>query len=135
MRVSKGPVCIISFGNNFKCTCCLYGAVRNYFDAINIHFDGHWKGWALKLRIFWALKWQRAKRVPFGQKKSRFQGPPVERLYYKRPILCLVSSKILTHWLSGEGGGGGVNILGDARHSSVLNICKYFVAHPFQLPE
>ncbi len=68
----------------------------------------------------------------------------VERLYCKRPILCLASSKILTphprttrrvctpclwggrrtHSLGGEG--VGVNILEDARHSSVLYICKYF---------
>ncbi len=69
----------------------------------------------------------------------------VERLYCKRPILCLASSKILTlhpthHPASvyppplerGEdtlvrGRGGWVNILEDARHSSVLYICKYFV--------
>ncbi len=34
-----------------------------------IHFSGHLKGWALKSRLFWALKWQRAQRVPFGTKK------------------------------------------------------------------
>jgi hypothetical protein len=72
----------------------------------------------------------------------------VERLYCKRPIQCLASSKILTPipsppgecvppppprlWC--EGGhtrwvetGWGVNILEDARHSSVLYICQYFV--------
>jgi hypothetical protein len=32
-----------------------------------------------------------------------------------------------THSLGEEGVGGGVNILEDARHSSVLYICKYFV--------
>jgi hypothetical protein len=47
----------------------LYGAERNDFDAGNIHHDGHWKGRALKSRLFWALKWQRAKRVTFGPKK------------------------------------------------------------------
>ncbi len=77
---------------------------------------------------------------------------PVERLYYKRPILCLASSKILTsnppsppcecatpafgagggHTRSVEKGwgGGGVNILEDARHCSVLYICKDFVMYP-----
>jgi hypothetical protein len=30
-----------------------------------------------------------------------------------------------TRWL--ERGGGGVNILEDVRHSSVLYVCKYFV--------
>jgi hypothetical protein len=68
--------------------------------------------------------------------------PNVERLYCKWPIICLASSKILTphpphrlwcggwtHWthsLGGEGGGG-VNILENARHSSVLYVCTYFV--------
>ncbi len=33
-----------------------------------------------------------------------------------------------THSLGGEGGGG-VNILEDVKHSSVLYICKYFVPH------
>jgi hypothetical protein len=32
-----------------------------------------------------------------------------------------------THSLGGEGGGG-VNILEDARHSSELYVCKYFVS-------
>jgi hypothetical protein len=32
-----------------------------------------------------------------------------------------------THWLGGEGGGGSIIILEDARHSSVLYIRKYFV--------
>jgi hypothetical protein len=70
----------------------------------------------------------------------------VKRLYCKRPIQCLASSKILTPPpLPGDcvvyppafGAGGGhtrwvergwgVNILEDARHSSVLYVCKYFV--------
>ncbi len=74
----------------------------------------------------------------------------VKRLYCKRPIQCLASSKILTthpltarrvcitippplplvrgkDTLAGSRGGWGVKILEDARHSSVLYICKYFV--------
>ncbi len=78
-------------------------------------------------------------------------SPNVVRLYCKRPIQCLASSKILTPtpsppgvcvlpclWYGGKthslgGEGVGVNILEDARHSSVLYICKYFVSpnHPF----
>jgi hypothetical protein len=53
----------------FMYTCCLHGAGRNDFDAGNIHYKGHGKGWALKSRLFWALKRQRAKRLPFGPKK------------------------------------------------------------------
>jgi hypothetical protein len=30
-----------------------------------------------KLRLFWALKWLRAKRVAFAQKSPDFQGPPL----------------------------------------------------------
>jgi hypothetical protein len=36
-----------------------------------------------------------------------------------------------THSLGGEGGGG-VNILEDVRHSSVVYVCKYCVFYPFQ---
>jgi hypothetical protein len=83
-----------------------------------------------------------------GQRKS-FQSLPliVEGLYCKRPIQCLVSSEILTPppltarrvcttlavcVLAGWRGGGGVNSLEDARHCSVLYICKYFV--PLVMP-
>jgi hypothetical protein len=71
----------------------------------------------------------------------------VEGLYCKRPIQCLASSEILTpHPLTARrvctpqplvrGGGRthslggkavGVNSSVDARHCSVLYICKYFV--------
>ncbi len=58
--------------------------IRYDFEAGNIYFDeGLWKGWALKSRLFWALVWQRAKRVPFGrsafwaQKGLDFQGSPL----------------------------------------------------------
>jgi hypothetical protein len=64
-------------------------------------------------------------------------GSTVERLYCKRPIQCLASSKILTPHLPhrpARGGhtrrverGWGVNILEDARHCYVLYIRKYFV--------
>ncbi len=71
----------------------------------------------------------------------------VEGLYCKRPILCLASSKFLTPphrpsvpprlWGGGEDTfaawrGGGGNILEDARHCSVLYICKYFVVIALQ---
>jgi len=74
--------------------------------------------------------------------------PAVERLYCKKPIQCLASSEILTPhgptphrqasvYLPAFGAGGGhtrwvergwgVNSSEDARHCSVLYICKYFV--------
>ncbi len=35
-----------------------YGAYRlNDFEAGNIHYEGHYKGWVLKSGLFWALKW------------------------------------------------------------------------------
>ncbi len=74
----------------------------------------------------------------------------VERLYCKRPIQCLASSKISATpppphptsvyprlwcggrgWTNSQGGKGvGVNIMEDARHCSVLYIRNYFVLHP-----
>ncbi len=35
--------------------CCLYGEVRNGFETCNIHYEGHWKGWALEIET-WAKK-------------------------------------------------------------------------------
>ncbi len=101
----------------------------------------------------WAAK-QRYPHCPNSRKEGHFHedGPvefpvlviAVEGLYCKRPILCLASSKILTAPLTarlyppafGAGGGHtrcvergwGVNILEDARHCSVLYICKYLEA-------
>jgi hypothetical protein len=34
------------------------------------HYEGHWKGWALKIETFLGPEMARAKRVPFGPKKS-----------------------------------------------------------------
>jgi hypothetical protein len=33
------------------------GPVRNGFEVCNIHYKGYWKGWALEIETFWALKW------------------------------------------------------------------------------
>ncbi len=44
-------------------------------DGGVVHNEGRLKGWALKLRLFWALKWQRAQGVPFGPKKVEISGP------------------------------------------------------------
>jgi hypothetical protein len=70
----------------------------------------------------------------------------IEGLYCKRPIQCQASSEILPptpsppgecvpppplvrgeDTLAGWRGGVGVNISEDARHCSVLYICKHFV--------
>jgi hypothetical protein len=40
-----------------------------------IHNEGRLKGWALELRLFWALKWQPAYRVPLGPTKVEISGP------------------------------------------------------------
>jgi len=93
------------------------------------------------------------RRVFFGSQVS-FQSKSVERLYCKRPIQCLASSKILTpHLLTARrvctvyppafcAGGGhtrwvergwGVNILEDARHCSGLYIRKYFVGDMYHV--
>ncbi len=92
---------------------------------------------------------------PFSCPRKHPFVDPVERLYFKMPIQCLASSKILTHipsppgecvpWLpsrlwcggrthslGGERVGG--NILEDARHYSVLYICKYFMVDPLATP-
>jgi hypothetical protein len=47
-----------------------------------IHNEGRLKGWALKSRLFWALKRQQAQRVPFGLKKVEiffFRAHPFKR--------------------------------------------------------
>jgi hypothetical protein len=62
-------------------TCCLYDAGRNDFDVGNIHYEGLWKGWALKIETF--LGPEMATTEPtevsaiFGPKKfeSTFLGP------------------------------------------------------------
>jgi hypothetical protein len=33
------------------------------------HYEGHWKGWALKIKTFLGPEMARAKRVPFLPKK------------------------------------------------------------------
>ncbi len=41
-----------SLKNNYYCTCYFNGAGRNDFDAGNIYYEGHCKGWALKIETF-----------------------------------------------------------------------------------
>jgi hypothetical protein len=78
-----------------------------------------------------------------------FSALPVEGLYCKSPIQCLASPELLTPQpfnprgvctppplVRGEDtlAGWGVNSSEDARHCSVLYICKYFVAFPIPSP-
>jgi hypothetical protein len=48
-------------------------------DGGVIHNEGRLKGWALKSRLFKALKWERAKRVLFGPKKVEISGPTLQK--------------------------------------------------------
>jgi hypothetical protein len=43
------------------------------FEAGNIHYEGHYKGWALKSRLFCALKWP-------NERSERHWGPNGTRL-------------------------------------------------------
>ncbi len=45
---------------------------HNDFDAGNIHFNGHWKGWALKIKTF--LGPERATSKASAQKSQDFSG-------------------------------------------------------------
>ncbi len=51
-----------------------YVMILNDFEAGNIHYEGIEWGWPWKPILFWALKWHRAKRVPFGPKKVLLFG-------------------------------------------------------------
>ena len=41
---------------NYLWTYDLYGPVCNVFDGGKSHYKGQWKGWAMKVETFWALK-------------------------------------------------------------------------------
>jgi hypothetical protein len=57
------------------------------------HYEGHWKGWALKIETFLGPEMARAKRVPFGPKKVEGWGGLLAA------VLC---EKVFT-----DSGGGG----------------------------
>jgi hypothetical protein len=57
---------------NYYYTCCLYGVGCMDLDGGEIPNEGRLKGWALKLRLFWALKWQRNGHL--GPKKIEISG-------------------------------------------------------------
>jgi hypothetical protein len=57
------------------CLLFLWHGTYNDFEAGNIHYEVHYKGWALKSKMFWAQKRQRAQRVQFGPQKVSISGP------------------------------------------------------------
>jgi hypothetical protein len=68
--------------------------ICNNFDAGSIHYEGNWKKWALKSRLFWILKWQQAKRVPFGPKKVEISGAtPFNGLSIGFALIKIIKSK------------------------------------------
>jgi hypothetical protein len=54
------------------CTCCLYGAVRMDLYAGKTITWAVWRGGPWSSRLFWALKLQRAQRVPWGAVRYEF---------------------------------------------------------------
>jgi hypothetical protein len=71
---------------DYLCTCCLYGVGCNNFDAVNIHYKGHWKRRARKIQ-------NRDCFGPIGNiYVHEYQGPPL-------PVAFPPSA--------GGGGGGG----------------------------
>ncbi len=64
--------------NNYSCTCCLYGTVRNGFEAGNIHYEGHWRGVDPGNRDFLGHKMATSEAFAIWAQKSRdFRGPPL----------------------------------------------------------
>jgi hypothetical protein len=54
------------------------------------HYEGHWKGWALKIGTFLGPEMAQAKRVPFGPKKVEVE---IGRTgYQKKRNFALISS-------------------------------------------
>jgi hypothetical protein len=54
-----------------QCTCFLHGAVRNGFEACNIHYEGHWKGWALEIETFLGPEMATSEASAIWAQKSR----------------------------------------------------------------
>ncbi len=50
MRIARTTVNKLALA--LLCTRCLYGTVRNDFEAGNIHYKGHWKGGGAENREF-----------------------------------------------------------------------------------
>jgi hypothetical protein len=48
------------------------------FMGVKIHFEGHWKGWALKIETFLGPEMATSEASAIWAQKSRdFQGPPL----------------------------------------------------------
>jgi hypothetical protein len=59
---------------NYYCTYCLYGAVRNGYEAGKIHYEGHWNGWALEIVTFLGPEVATREASAFGPKKVEIPG-------------------------------------------------------------
>jgi hypothetical protein len=60
--------------NNYYCTCCLYGAGRNDFDAVNINLRGPLEGVGPEIETFLGPEMAKGKAsVIWGPKKLRFR--------------------------------------------------------------
>ncbi len=62
---------------------------RNDFDVGYIHFEGHWKGWALKIETFWALKWSRCFEVFLFGTRANVSKKSSYNLRISKIIVCL----------------------------------------------
>jgi hypothetical protein len=76
IRIMKVYACCPVRHNSFKCTCCSFETGQNDFD-VDIHFEGHWKGWALKIKTFLGTEMATSEASAiWAQKSQDFHGPP-----------------------------------------------------------
>ena len=64
----------------------------NDFEAGNIHYVGHLKGWALNSRLFWVQMALASLVAISGPKKSQSQGPPLQMAL----VMDIARFKIIT---------------------------------------
>ena len=69
--------CMDSTQHSHHCTNYLlfYGTGRNNFEAGNIHYKVHFKGWALKIKTFLGPEMSTSTASAIWPERSRFSGP------------------------------------------------------------